>query len=61
MTEITNDKDNSVVLVVDDNEQNLELLLAYLEDVECGTLSAPGGVEFRMTRPKIGMRNFALS
>jgi len=31
------------VLVVDDNIQNLELILAYLEDVECETLSAEGG------------------
>ena len=45
MADIKNDNDNSVVLVVDDNEQNLELLLAYLEDIDCGTLSAPGGVE----------------
>ncbi len=25
-----------MVLVVDDNQQNLELIQAYLEDVECG-------------------------
>lgn len=31
------------VLVVDDNEQNLELLLAYLEDVHCCTISAADG------------------
>jgi CheY-like chemotaxis protein len=31
------------VLVVDDNLQNLELVLAYLEDIECQTLSAEGG------------------
>ena len=36
---------NSYVLVVDDNEQNLELLMAYLEDVECETISASNGVE----------------
>ena len=35
----------SVVLVVDDNLQNLELILAYLEDVDCRTLSAEGGQE----------------
>ena len=34
-----------VVLVVDDNEQNLELLLAYLEDVDCVTMSAMDGPE----------------
>ncbi len=33
------------VLVVDDNEQNLELILAYLEDVDCATMSATGGPE----------------
>lgn len=33
----------SVVLVVDDNRQNLELILAYLEDIDCRTLSAEGG------------------
>ncbi|MBN1124909.1 MAG: response regulator [Sedimentisphaerales bacterium] len=33
------------VLVVDDNEQNLELLIAYLEDVECETASAMDGPE----------------
>ena len=35
----------ATVLVVDDNKQNLELLLAYLEDVDCRTLAATGGVE----------------
>ena len=33
------------VLVVDDNLQNLELILAYLEDIDCLTLSAEGGQE----------------
>jgi len=33
------------VLVVDDNLQNLELILAYLEDVDCESLSATGGQE----------------
>ena len=36
---------NSIVLVVDDNLQNLELILAYLEDLDCQTLSAEGGQE----------------
>jgi len=36
---------DSVVLVVDDNLQNLELILAYLEDVGCQTLSAESGQE----------------
>ena len=35
----------STVLVVDDNPQNLELLLAYLEDVNCKTVSATEGAE----------------
>lgn len=33
------------VLVVDDNPHNLELILAYLEDVDCRTVSAEGGSE----------------
>lgn len=33
------------VLVVDDNEQNLELLQAYLEDLGCEIRSARDGVE----------------
>ena len=37
--------DESVVLVVDDNIQNLELILACLEDVECRTLSTTDGFE----------------
>ncbi|MHC4645909.1 MAG: response regulator [Planctomycetota bacterium] len=34
-----------VVMVVDDNQQNLELLQAYLEDVECETVPAYDGLE----------------
>jgi len=34
-----------VVLIVDDNEQNLELLEAYLEEVDCETVSAYDGPE----------------
>ncbi len=34
-----------LVLVVDDNDQNLELILAYLEDVECRTISASNGMD----------------
>ena len=53
MTENTTPK----VLVVDDNEQNLELLIAYLEDIDCEILSAPGGLEaldiVRDNRPDI--------
>ncbi|NLW83729.1 MAG: response regulator [Phycisphaerae bacterium] len=33
------------VLVVDDNPHNLELILAYLEDVDCRAVSAEGGSE----------------
>ncbi|MHC4327189.1 MAG: response regulator [Planctomycetota bacterium] len=34
-----------VVLVVDDNQQNRELLQAYLEDVDCRTVPANDGLE----------------
>jgi CheY-like chemotaxis protein len=34
-----------IVLVVDDNQQNLELLQAYLEDVDCETVPARDGPE----------------
>jgi two-component system alkaline phosphatase synthesis response regulator PhoP len=34
-----------VVLVVDDNQQNLELVQAYLEDVDCETIPAYDGPE----------------
>ena len=33
------------VLVVDDNQQNLELLQAYLEDMDCETVPAHDGLE----------------
>ncbi len=35
----------STVLVVDDNQENLELLQAYLEDIECETISARDGLQ----------------
>ncbi len=38
-----NETQKPKVLVVDDNLQNLELILAYLEDIDCETLSAEGG------------------
>jgi two-component system, OmpR family, alkaline phosphatase synthesis response regulator PhoP len=38
-------KEKPLVLVVDDNEQNLELIVAYLEDVACRTISANNGTE----------------
>jgi len=34
-----------VILVVDDNEQNLELLQAYLEDLDCESVPAYDGPE----------------
>ena len=34
-----------IVLVVDDNQQNLELLQAYLEDIDCETMPAYDGLE----------------
>jgi two-component system alkaline phosphatase synthesis response regulator PhoP len=45
MTEEFDNKILPLVLVVDDNQQNLELLLAYLEDVDCRTISASDGEE----------------
>jgi two-component system alkaline phosphatase synthesis response regulator PhoP len=41
-----NEKEKTpMVLVVDDNLQNLELLQAYLEDMECLTIPAHDGLE----------------
>jgi two-component system alkaline phosphatase synthesis response regulator PhoP len=34
-----------IILVVDDDQQNLELVQAYLEDVECQTMAARDGIE----------------
>jgi CheY-like chemotaxis protein len=34
-----------VILVVDDNRENLELLEAYLEDIDCRTIAAYDGPE----------------
>jgi CheY-like chemotaxis protein len=46
-----------LVLVVDDNEQNLELIVAYLEDVDCRTISASNGTDaldiIRRKRPAL--------
>ncbi|HSV26430.1 MAG TPA: response regulator [Sedimentisphaerales bacterium] len=45
------------VLVVDDNEQNLELLQAYLEDLDCCVLAARSGAQalemIRQEKPDI--------
>ena len=35
----------SVILIVDDNQQNLELLQAYLDDLPCTILTATDGLE----------------
>ncbi|MCH7557707.1 MAG: response regulator [Planctomycetes bacterium] len=48
MNQTKNDKEQDktpTVLVVDDNQQNLELLQAYLEDVDCQAVSARDGLE----------------
>lgn len=42
---VQDDKQIPTVLVVDDNPHNLELILAYLEDIDCRTVSAEGGLE----------------
>jgi two-component system alkaline phosphatase synthesis response regulator PhoP len=41
---VENDK-TPVILIVDDNIQNLELLQAYLEDLDCETIAAYDGPE----------------
>ena len=35
----------ATILVVDDNEQNLELLQAYLEELDCQTITAMDGLQ----------------
>ena len=48
MNQTKNDKTQDktpTVLVVDDNQQNLELLQAYLEDVDCQAIPARDGLE----------------
>jgi len=45
-TKTENEREKTpTVLVVDDNQQNLELLQAYLEDVDCQTVPARDGLE----------------
>ncbi len=41
-----NEAENDIakILVVDDNEQNLELIQAYLEDIKCKTIPAADGI-----------------
>ncbi len=36
---------SSLILIVDDNQQNLELLQVYLEDLDCKTIAAMDGLE----------------
>ncbi len=43
-TEQRFDLSESVILVVDDNEQNLELLQAYLDELPCSVIGATDGV-----------------
>lgn len=45
MQAATHDLSDSTILLVDDNEQNLELLLAYLEELPCKILTAKDGFE----------------
>jgi CheY-like chemotaxis protein len=48
MSKIQDDKERDripVILVVDDNQQNLELLQVYLEDVDCRSIPAHDGPE----------------
>ena len=46
MAEHKDDTDKlPLILVVDDDQQNLELVQAYLEDIECETVAAHDGIE----------------
>ena len=47
MNQAIDEKSNAkpLIVVVDDNQQNLELLQAYLEDIDCKTISAHDGQE----------------
>ena len=38
-------KSPAKILVVDDNQQNLELIVAYLEDIECSVSTASDGAQ----------------
>ena len=42
---IESDPSESTILVVDDNSQNLELLQAYLEELQCKVITAIDGVK----------------
>lgn len=43
--DIASDPSKSTILLVDDNPQNIELLQAYLEDLQCKVISAVDGIE----------------
>jgi len=46
MKDIENEQARTpVILIVDDNRENLELLEAYLDDIDCETISAYDGTE----------------
>ena len=45
MDDVKNKNVPATVLVVDDNQQNLELLQAYLDDMDCETVAVTDGVE----------------
>ena len=45
MTIKNNEDKTPIILVVDDNQQNLELIQAYLEDIDCIIESAEDGVQ----------------
>jgi len=45
MDMVQDDNRKPAVLVVDDNLHNLELILAYLEDLDCRTVAAEGGLQ----------------
>ncbi|MDH7598816.1 MAG: response regulator [Sedimentisphaerales bacterium] len=42
---MTRSNQRPTVLIVDDNRENLELLQAYLEDLDCRTITATDGFE----------------
>ena len=42
---MTDNEKTPVILIVDDNSQNLELLQAYLEELDCETIAAYDGPE----------------
>ena len=45
MTDKSKKNSPANILVVDDNQQNLELIVAYLEDIECNVSTASDGAQ----------------